>query len=451
MEATRAVVAFLEERGMLRVLLFLAFLIAYALWVLACVKASVKLQQDAVKGHTFWATELLLLLNHAAFFGFIYLLSGLWSLRLVAMFLIASQLGSLVSLMMSALLGAQAPKSAMRAMWLAVEFQLKQPFLFKAVTWLTGIVFWCYPIVAGIIYFRYPWFSGVAKILIVKYSLLLLILGGYPLMLLVLIGLLVSENLDEETRQGIFINQLGGMIPTALFVALALWAFGGSKAALGFDVMGLSKSLSLRELLLLLLFFACVVLLPYLIGSQRSRRRRLGFLKEQNAYVVELVDVLESPTPQLWQQKLGALKDDITARRDKLVADEISLQMKSEMDAGAEIPPQITLVAEALQKTHGVDPRFIFADGLHALEVDVAEVAADLQSRPPATVEAAAALWGRKYETRKADLAKEMDATTTKKTLVTVGMGAAATTIVSAILSEVGKAAWTVISQHAVR
>jgi hypothetical protein len=125
--------------------------------------------------------------------------------------------------------------------------------------------------------------------------------------------------------------------------------------------------------------------------------------------------------------------------------------MKSEMDAGAEIPPQITLVAEALQKTHGVDPRFIFADGLHALEVDVAEVAADLQSRPPATVEAAAALWGRKYETRKADLAKEMDATTTKKTLVTVGMGAAATTIVSAILSEVGKAAWTVISQHAVR
>jgi hypothetical protein len=215
--------------------------------------------------------------------------------------------------------------------------------------------------------------------------------------------------------------------------------------------MGLSRTLSVRELLLLLLFFACTVLIPYLIGSQRSRRRRLGFLKEQNAYVVELVDVLESPTPQLWPQKLSALKDDIAARRDKLVADEISLQMKSEMDAGAEIPPQIALVAEALQKTHDVDPRFIFAEGLHILEVEVAEVASDLQARPPATVEAAAALWGRKYETRKADLAKEMDATTTKKTLVTVGMGAAATTIVSAILSEVGKAAWTVISQHAVR
>ncbi|MBT9331051.1 hypothetical protein [Paracidobacterium acidisoli] len=436
---------------MLRVLLFAGFLVAYIVWVLACLRASNKLQSDAVKGHTFWASELLLLLNYGAFFGFIWILSGLWSLRLVVMFLLASQLGTLVSLGMAALLGAETPKSAMRAMWMAVELQMQQPMLFKVMTWLTGIVFWCYPIVAGVIYFRHPLYSGVVKILMVKYSLLLLILGGYPLMLVVLIGLLASENLDEETRQGIFINQLGGMIPTALFVALALWAFGAGGVNHSFDMAALSGTLSLRTLLLLLLFFACVVLLPYLIGSKRARRRRLDFLQEQSGFIAGLVDVLESPTPLTWQEKLTKLRGELADRRTKLVDDEVSLQMKAELDAGSEVPPQLTLAAEALKNTSGVDARFLFSGSLNKLEEEVSEIAADLQSRPPAGVEAAAALWSKKYETRKADLAKEMESATTKKTLVTVGMGAAATTIVSAILSEVGKAAWTVISQHAVR
>src|ERR1035441_3551964 len=82
-----------------------------------------------------------------------------------------------------------------------------------------------YLIAAGIIHFRYPWGSPVLVAASVKYTLLCFI-GTYPLLLTTIIGIITSENLDEDTRQGVFISQMTAVIPTALYVALALWAFG---------------------------------------------------------------------------------------------------------------------------------------------------------------------------------------------------------------------------------
>jgi len=223
---------------MLKILAFVVFLIAFVVWALGVAFCTLKLQKDLLEGRSFWSGELTLLVTYVGFFGFIYLLSGFWSLRLVLLFFIAAQLGALIGYVLNVALGAQSEKSGMRALWAGKEIDIKFPRLTMVGQILSGLIFLSYPVVAGVLYFHHVWSSEALKILIVKYSLLLLILSGYPLFIAIMMSILASENLDEDTRQRFFINQLCGMIPTALFVALAIWAFGIGGPGLPFDFAG---------------------------------------------------------------------------------------------------------------------------------------------------------------------------------------------------------------------
>lgn len=436
---------------MLKVLLFVSFLLAYGGWTLMCAKTLKKVQTDLLSGKSFMGSELMLIEGIAGFFGFIYVLSGMWSLKLVLLIFIVSHLGALVAWLMSSILGSQSEKVGIRTLSAGREIDIRYPVPMAILGGGCGLLVLSYPVFAGVAFFRHTWGSSVLQILQVKYALLLLNLSGYVLLVIVTGMMLSSENLDEETRQRVFINQLGGLIPAAIYVALALWAFGVGGTRLSVNMLGLpDRTLSLPTLGLLLGFFVVTVLLPYIVGTQRALRKRQDLPQIVRSYVSELADILETPAASTYIAKLGALQQRIGDAQDQFVEKDGWLSYEKKLKGRTdEISDQDKSLADVIAKTRSLDPRFKFLDDLSQLRSEVEEIIADLQQRSQATVEDAADHWSKKYEIRKADLSKTIDATSTRKPLITGGLGALAMMLVSALLSEVSKTAWQWISHAA--
>ncbi len=392
-----------------------------------------------------------MLLVYAGFFGFIFILSGWWSWQLAAIFFVVTELASMIALLANAAMGTQSATTWLRSVWLGAEINARNAKLIKAVMLSTLVVYLAYPIAVGVTYFRHPLFSRSAQGSIVEYSLLLLVLGSYPFSMTSMIGLLSSKDLDEGTRHSIFINQISGSVPTALLVAVGFWVFRSGAAGFDLSIPGLSQSLSTRAVILIFLFLACTILVPYLLGAQRARRQRKDFLKQRSEYLDALGDILESPTRAFYVTKLTSLSAEIAKSRTTLINSDSALVTKQQIDGGAKLSGIEVLLASAMSKTGYLDERFKFVEALERLETEIGEIVQDLQQRAPATLERAAEKWSRKFKTRKADLDQQINAGTAGKALITVGINTAATTVVSGVLSLVGKAASGIFMQHGIK
>jgi hypothetical protein len=431
---------------MQKVLFFLLFLCAVGLWTWGGTVLNKKISQDIGKDSLFWKTENATLLSIAGFFAFIYLLSGMWNLRLVILFLVAGQLSLLMALVLNSLLGSQGEKFSSRVFAGGGELGLRYPKTSLVAMAILTLLLIVYLIAAGIIHFRYPWRSPALVSAAVKYTLLYFI-SSYPFLMTEVVAEITSEDLDEDTRQGMFIGQMTGLIPTALFAALALWAFGTGGADMPVSLGSLSHSFSWKVTLLLVAYFALLILLPYFIGTQRGKRKRLALLQKRQEYMRSLADILESPSGSLYVPKLTALSDQVATERQTIEQNhQLMLLDDWKTKGSADFPESTAPLVEAFRHSRELDPRCKFFDYLTKLQTDLQEIIADLQARPAATIEDAAGKWSKTYETRHTQLGEEIKGATTARPLVTVAVGTVATAIVSPILAGVGKAAWAWIA-----
>ena len=422
------------------------FLGAIGLWMWAGNALNKRISRDIGKDSLFWKTEIATLMSNAGFFAFIYLLSGMWNLRLVILFVVAGQLSIIMALVLNSLLSSQGEKFTARVFAGGGELGMKYvKFSYFALAMLVVLLI-AYLIAAGIIHFRYPWQSPVLVAASVKYTLLFFI-SSYPFLFTEIIATITSENLDEDTRQGIFISQMTGIIPTALFAALALWAFGVGGADLPVSFGHLSHSFSLKITLILVAYFCLLVLIPYLIGTQRGKRKRLALLRERQGQARTLADILESPAGSRYVPKLTALRDQVAAEREAVrQGHQLMLLDDWKTNSPADFPEKVAPLVEAYRTSRELDPRCVFFSYLTQLESDLQDIIDDLQARTPETIEDAAAKWSKTYETRQAQLSEEIKGTSSARPLVTGAVGAVATAVVSPILAGVGKAAWAWIS-----
>ena len=429
-----------------KLLFFLMFLCAIGLWIWGGNALNKRISRDIGKDSLFWKTETATLLSNAGFFAFIYLLCGMWNLGLVILFVVAGQLSIIMALVLNSLLGSQGEKFTSRVFAGGGELGMKYPKFSRFALAMLVVLLIAYLIAAGIIHFRYPWESPVLVAASVKYTLLFFI-GSYPFLFTEVIATITSENLDEDTRQGIFISQMTAVIPTALFAALALWAFGAGGVDLPASLGNLSHSFSLRITLILVAYFGGLILLPYFIGTQRGKRKRLALLHERQEYVRTLADILESPAGSRYVPKLTELHDQVAAERETVKQNhQLMLLDDWKTNKPADFPEQAAPLVEAFRHSRDLDPRSKFFDYLTKFENELQEIIDDLKVRPPETVEDAAAKWSKTYETRHAQLGEEIKGATSAAPLVTVAVGTVATAIVSPILAGVGKAAWSWIS-----
>jgi hypothetical protein len=209
----------------------------------------------------------------------------------------------------------------------------------------------------------------------------------------------------------------------------------------------LSHSFSLKITLIIVAYFACLILIPYFIGTQRGKRKRLALLHERQEYVRTLADVLETPGGLRYIPKLTALRDQIAAEGETVKqSHKLMLLDEWQTKSPSDFPEQTAPLVEAFRHSRDLDPRSKFCDFLSKFDSELQEIIDDLQARPPETLEDAAAKWSKTYETRHTQLGEEIKGATSAAPFVTVAVGTIATAIVSPILAGVGKSAWAWIS-----
>ncbi|HVP54431.1 MAG TPA: hypothetical protein VMU45_05485 [Candidatus Eisenbacteria bacterium] len=309
-----------------------------------------------------------------------------------------------------------------------------------------------YVIAGGIIHFRYPWNSYPLHVGVVKYTLIFLIFGSYPMMLAGMVGMLSAENIDESTRQQILMNQLGGMIPNALFVALALWAFGAGGTDVPASLSQVLHTYSPRVIGLILAFFVFLFILPYWIGTQRGGRRRRKLLEKRRDFTGELARILEAPTPAKYVTNLDTLRNRLGGEWKGVMNSspvmDLCAKFESKPDA---LEPQFQVIAGEISKSKQLDPRFPFVEGLAELDEQIKDIKVFLQGRPPETIVQDARDCSETFEKQKGAIEQQINPPHEAKPILAVLVTTVVSAVVGAVASGIGQAAWGAISRGGVQ
>lgn len=435
-----------------RVLTFILFLVCYIAVFVATVPYSKRIQNDLLVGKWFWDAELGILLAFAPFFLSVYFLAGFWSSGLVVLFLIGAQLGVIVTWAFRALVAEARDKSGPRGLWAGGEFGRTHPFLMILVVAIPILSLTAYPIVAGIAHFTHKIPSRELTLVIFKYSLVALVFSGYPSLVIPLFGVLTSENLDQQSRRFYLASQLGGLITTTLYLSLAFWAFGLGQSRVGVNVGGVPLTFSPPLLLLLVAFFLLTTFVPYLIGTVRARRWNLTLSGRKRQFLKSLADVLNEPVGAAYYAHLDRIQKELGAEIQEFTGEDKTVEWLEATDgSGARddsIPGPLRTLVAGFRKSRGLDPRFRYLDDLREYVTGVQDVVQDLKEKgTEADRRDAAKAWAAKYAIRDGQLDKEIDAAKSVKTGVVAVVGFVMTSVVGALLGEMGKWAWTIVSE----
>jgi len=426
----------------MRVLLFIAFLAAYAAYMWAGSALAKRLAHRALLN-----VELSVLLDIVALFSFVFLLSGYFDALLLLALLAATQLGILMSVILVPLIGSASFEiGTARGELAGVEFAIKHRAMMLGGQAAMALAFIAFPIAIGIAYFDAP--AAELPIRVLQYTLCLRV-AVYPLIWSFLIGALASRNLDEDARRFFFVNQITGLLPLALYTALTFWSFGIAGTGAELRVGGGTLAFSPLLVAVLLAFFVLVVLLPYLVGGQRARRWRIALLERRGSWLQRIEDVLEKPAGPRYRQELGALQTDLDREITAFTGEDPLIGIGVEIDRGA-APAEIKLVVPAYQLVRELDPRFRHLDALRRISAMNNEIQTDLgKLTNEAELEKSAKAWLSYLLARKAEQKterRELERTRTPALLTFSGVSAVTGAVIMGVLSEFAKWIWLYFS-----
>jgi hypothetical protein len=437
---------------MRRLLVFVLFLFVYLIWLWGGSKLT-KLSQAGVRSNKYFlTTEAMFFYGNAFFWGSLYLLAGVWNLKLVALFLAFGQVAILVSSALVALLRKPNENGELRMTWGTTELGISHKYMTGAI--LLSTVLWAVvlvPLLLGIAYFKYPPHSHELSILVIR-LLLVNSFYSYLTMDLLFINLLSSASLDDGTRRSLFIGIFTGLIPTSLLLALAFWAFGigdhGPHLPLSFG--SLSLNFSLQMFVLLVSFFLVTALLPYVIGTQRSKWLQITYLEKRAAYCESLSDILSRPVPGVYISSLNDLQHSLEEAEAELWRENPGLaELRSWQQNPASLGPEQQPIVFAMSKTADLDSRIEFSKKLALIRQDVAQIVLDLQTRLQTSADSAvtvAGLWAAKFEKIKAELVQRVDAIKKTSPAPVIAITTVGSMLLSGFLGEAVKAIWHLLS-----
>jgi hypothetical protein len=429
----------------MKMLTFFLFLGAVALQTSANVYLVKNLTLPRVSGRRFFfATEGRVLLTIFGTLLYIYLLSGLWSWHLVILFLVLSQLGVILGTVLNAALGSSSEKSRSRINAAMGEIGLNHPVIYTASSFLAAITLLGFLVAAAIAHFRYPWSSQPLYVAAVKYTLIGMIFVPNIQSWGRTAAILSSEDLDEDTRQQVLINQLADMLSYAIFISLALWAFGVGSGPLPATLATVANTFSARVSIIVLAFPMLLFMLPYWIGTQRGSRFRLKLAGKRRDFTTTLADILKTPLAASYIPAITDLRTHVEAElADTMQSSEIMKFHSANVDKP---PPGLTYAKPFVEASQDIDPRFRYVDELIKFDGELQQIAADLQAQPPLRVIRAAERWSRKYEIREKELSIEINSSSSARPVVLLAVGTLPSALISSVLSDVGKTAWSAIA-----
>jgi hypothetical protein len=417
----------------MRILIFIGFLILYTTYVWVANLLLKRMKNGLLENKTFWITELSILLGIALLFAFIFMLSGYFNIRLIGIFFCASQFGIILTAILAGLLSSPSSKWGPRALWAGGEFGLKHAPLMLGIMISSILIFLAYPVASGISYFSLP--KSMLTERIFQYTLSFLFLGNYLISSFMAIGIIVSENIDEDTRIRYLINNLSYLVFNALYVALLFWSFNivgiGPKVAVGSALLEISPLL----IGLLIGFFVLTVLIPYLIGAQRAKRWRIALLEKRQSRLEKLENILGMPMGSLYGSKLAGFQNDLSQEIEEFAKNDQFLSYGAQIDQG-NIPALVVEIAPAYKLTRDIDPRFSHLDSLRQIFEETEEISTDLcKLTTDMDLEKAAKEWINYLHPRRVELGKELNRSQKTHTPAVVIFSTILVPILSALLS----------------
>ncbi len=430
----------------IKILIYFVFLIAFIAWIVAAYYIFKKFSKDLLCGKSFLSTELMLFNGFLGFFGFIWLLSGFLSIKLIILFVLISHIGFIITGILWRIIGTTDIPWAASVTWTASEIPLKHPLAFIVTLILCPLLMLAYVIVIGIIYFGNPIHSPRATILIFRYTLIVMYGSEVITLLPGLVSLISSKNLDEGTRLRIIINRGGGMIFYALVIALMFWSFGITGKGYKWDVSGISLLISPVLILVIFSYFVCTIIIPYFIGTQQAKNWRINLIEKKKDWHDKLLEVLEFPTSSQYIPKLEELQNALVSDEMELIEKDAMVEKGTiidTMESTESLSWHEKNLIEAYKESREFEPRFCYLDFLRHLKSKIEEIKAELEKQniEEEKVKIADA-FAQPYRSKKDDLDKTIESERKTKPIINTAIVGMALAIIVPILTELAKWIW---------
>lgn len=425
---------------------FILFILTYVAWLYLSGKFSKRTQQAVATSvrYRLWDYEIQLIFSLIIFFAFIFLLSGFFNLQIILLLLVGGQLSILLFGLALTFGSGQGGESGV--FWGGVEVGLRYARLVNWLRILIAVIVFGYPVLSGFAYFSHDLASPELTILIFRYTLITMIFVGYAFTIFIMVLVFLNENTNNDTRTASFVSLLGGLFQLGIYVGILFWSFDiqGSGATIGFGNLNVTFTPVL--VIILTAYFFLLVLLPYLIGSQKSKRWRQRLLEKRAAWLQKLLDILEFPTGSSYGAKLNELQANLQAEKVTFVERDQILGLGVKIDQSPEV--EKGPIERVYQNIRGVDPRINYLDWLVEFLRKLDEIIVDLnQENSEEAKEKAAQAWALAYRNRKAELAKDMETVAQIRPGVWLVIAFIATPVISFFLQKLAESAWTSVIQ----
>lgn len=432
---------------LLKIPLFIVFLLAFIVWSIVSLYLINKFTKDLLQGKIFWSTELNLLYTIFALFGFVWLLSFTFSIKLFILYILCFHIGFVITGILWRLIGKTDIPWAASLIWTGSELNIKYPLASQVTNIICFLLLVAYPIVIGITYFSNPIPSTKATILIFRYTLIFIYGASFIVLLPSLTSTLSSKNLDEDTRLRILVSQGGGMIINALMIALIFWSFEITGKGYNLQVGGISLTISPVLILVIFVFFVCTILIPYFIGAQQGKNWRINLIEKKKGWFNNLLEVLGFPISSQYIPKLEELQNYLISEEKEFVENDLMIKKGIAIDE-VESTEDLNVLEKAYKESREYEPRFCYLDFLRHLKKEVEEIITELSKKKKDAdkVEMATA-FTQPYRSKKDDLDKTIDSERKFKPIVSTAFVGLVLAIIVPILNGLGDFIWSTFEQ----
>jgi len=348
-----------------KILLFIAFLVVYGLYLWS---SAILFNRfiTKIKKVSFVQNELLIVVPYFFFFAFIFLIGRFFNLHLFTLSILFSNIGLLVTVIVWELIGS--PKIPFKEIggWAGYDFGIKNTWLTLTSQGLILFMLVAFPIAMGIHFFSQSSPEAI-RIFAIKYSLIL-ILGSYVLMLPIIIGVLSAAFIDEDSRARYFITQFSGLIANSLFISLLFWIFNPGETGHEIILGNVNFNLSPQIFHILMGFLLAFLILPYFIGIQKAKRLKNDFLETNKQLLNNILEAISLANENTIVDKIENLQKQFSAEYDKLVASDIGVLTGLRYDATKsekDLSPAELLPYTYFKEARAFDSRFKHFDFLN--------------------------------------------------------------------------------------
>ena len=426
---------------MAKLLIFLAFVVLYGLYLVVTMLLLNKYLKKVSKIN-FLENEVLILIPNIFFFAAIFIIGRFINIQLLVIIVAGSNLGLLLTVVIWNLIGS--PRSPYKevAGWAGGDIGEKNRWMTLSASLISLVVLIAYPVVIGINYFSLDSAEAI-RVMSLKYSSWLVVIT-YILTFPLIIGLLSSGFIDEDTRARAFLNQFGGLIAYSLFISLLFWFYNTGTAQKNFRLGDVNLVYSPELLIILVGFLFIFLVLPYFIGIQKAKRLRNDFLGSKTSLLSTVLDAIELSTEKNLVSNIESSEKEIISEYEKFISSDMGIARGlsyDKIEKTEDLPVTEQLVYQYYKIARPYDIRFNYYDFLEEMYSEMTKfkesIADDQLSKEERII-----LCNRyieHFKSRETELNKRNEERGKTNPALWIGILAILSPLTSQILSEIGK------------